>query len=73
MDGLKRAADWLENGRPGERAVLAEAARHGALLWSIGGVRAYERQDVDAYRLTLAGADSVLSYEVVGVEGGWFR
>lgn len=73
MDGLRRAADWLENGRPGERALLAEAARLGALLWSIGGVRAYARQDADAYRLSVVGADSVVSYEVVGVEGGWFR
>lgn len=73
MDGLKRAADWLENGRPGEREVLAEAARHGALLWSIGGVRAYERQTSDAYRLSVVGAGSPLVYEVVGIEGGWLR
>lgn len=73
MDGLKRAADWLENGRPGEREVLAEAAEFGALLWAAGGVRAYERQTSDAYRLSVVGAGSPLVYELVGVEGGWFR
>ncbi|MEU1556776.1 hypothetical protein ABZ517_29315 [Streptomyces scabiei] len=73
MDAFGRAADWLEHGRPGERSAAVEAARFGALLWEAGGVRAYERQDPDAYRFSLVGADSTVTYEVVGVEGGWLR
>lgn len=69
MDAFETAAEWLEHGRPGERGT----AELGALLWSVGGHRAFERQDGDAYRLSLVGGDSVLTYEVVGVEGGWLR
>ncbi|MPY34098.1 hypothetical protein FNH09_23470 [Streptomyces adustus] len=72
-DFLNVAADWLERGRPGEQSALAEAAAYGALLWSADGVRAYERQGEDAYRLTLVGAGSAMTYEIVGVEGGWLR
>lgn len=69
MDGLKRAADWLEHGRPGER----DTAELGALLWSVGGHRAFERQDADVYRLTVVGAESRVTYEIAGVEGAWLR
>ncbi|MGV9707458.1 hypothetical protein [Streptomyces sp. NPDC003483] len=71
MTGLpKIVADWLENGRPSERAAMAEAAQFGSLLWMAGGVRAFEQQDGDVYRLRLAGAGLVVAYEVVGVDGG---
>lgn len=73
MGVFDTAADWLEFGRPGEQSAAAEAARFGSLLWDVGGRRAYERQDGDAYRLSLVGAGSVLSYEVVGVDGAWLR
>lgn len=72
-DVFGTAADWLEHGRPGERESLAEAARLGELLWAVGGVRAYGRQDADAYRLSIVGADSRVTYEVAGIEGGWMR
>jgi hypothetical protein len=68
-DFLKTAADWLENGRPGER----DTAHLGALLWSAGGVRAFERQTPDGYRLSLLGAGSAVTYEVIGVDGGCLR
>ncbi|MFI5684655.1 hypothetical protein [Streptomyces sp. NPDC051636] len=66
-DVLNTAANWLEHGKPGERRDL------GAPIWSAGGVQAVERQDPDAYRLSLVTAASVLTYEVVGIEGGWLR
>lgn len=62
-------ADWLENGRPSERPAAKEAARYGSPLWVADGMRAYERQDGDTYRLTLTGAGSTSAYEVVGVDG----
>lgn len=67
------AADWLEFGRPGEQSAAAEAALYGALLWDMGGVRAYERQTEDVYRLSLVGAGGPMAYEVAGVDGGCFR
>lgn len=73
MNVFRKAADWLEDGRPGEQSAAVEAARFGALLWEAGGVRAYERQDPDAYRFSLVGAEFLTVYEVVGVEGGWLR
>lgn len=73
MNVFRKAADWLEDGRPGEQSAAVEAARFGALLWDAGGRRAYERQDGDAYRLSVVGGGSVLSYRIVGVEGGWLR
>lgn len=72
-DVWSTAADWLEHGRPGERSAAAEAEEYGALLWDIGGRRAYERQGGDVWRLSVVGGDSVLSYRVVGVEGGCLR
>ncbi|UXY28573.1 hypothetical protein [Streptomyces sp. HUAS TT20] len=73
MDIFRTAADWVEHGRPGERSAAAEAAEFGELLWDIGGWRARERQDGDVYRLSLVGGDSVLTYRIVGVEGGCLR
>ncbi|MCX5522976.1 hypothetical protein OG342_08890 [Streptomyces bobili] len=73
MGVFDTAADWLEFGRPGERAAEEEAARLGVLVWDVGGRRAYERQDPDVYRLSLVGADSLLTYEVVGFDGAWLR
>ncbi|MGX9887355.1 hypothetical protein [Streptomyces sp. NPDC002276] len=74
MIGLpKIVVDWLENGRPSERSALAEAAAYGSLLWSAAGTRAYERQAEDACRFSLVGSGGVLTYEVVGVEGGCLR
>ncbi|KFG05598.1 hypothetical protein [Streptomyces scabiei] len=73
MNVFRKAADWLEDGRPGERSAAVEAAEFGELLWDIGGWRARQRQDGDVYRLSLIGGDSVLSYRIVGVEGGWLR
>ncbi|MFF7840412.1 hypothetical protein ACFZC6_16530 [Streptomyces ossamyceticus] len=73
MGVFETAADWLEFGRPGEQSAAVEAARFGSLLWESGDRRAYERQDGDAYRLSLVGAGSVLSYEIVGVDGAWLR
>ncbi len=72
-DVLGVAADWLEHGRPSERPVLAEAARFGEPLWTAHGVRAYERQDPDAYRLSVVGDGSAVTYELVGVDGGCLR
>ncbi len=73
MDAFRQAADWLEHGRPGERSAAEEAARFGVLLWDVGGRRAYERQEAGAYRLSLVGAGSVLTYEVLGVALGDLR
>ncbi|OPG03072.1 hypothetical protein B1R27_30100 [Streptomyces sp. GKU 895] len=64
---LRTAADWLENGRPGERPDL------GSPLWFADGVRALERQDGDVYRLSLVSGGSALTYEVVGIDGGCLR
>jgi hypothetical protein len=69
MSVFGKAADWLEHGRPEERST----AGLGALLWNVGGRRAFERQDPDAYRLSMVGPDSVLAYEIVGVQGEWLR
>ena len=69
MNVFKQAADWLEFGRPEDR----DTAGLGVLLWSVGGHRAFERQDADAYRLAVVGSESTVTYEIPGVEGGWLR
>jgi len=73
MDGLRRAADWLEHGRPGERVAAAEVAEFGELLWSSGGFRCFARTDADAFRLRIAGGAGAVVYEVLSVDGGWLR
>ncbi|HET9326432.1 MAG TPA: hypothetical protein VFQ05_06665 [Candidatus Eisenbacteria bacterium] len=73
MDGLKRAADWLESGRPGERDLAAEQVRYGEMLWNLDGTRAYERQTEDVYELALVTGESALVYRVTGLEGACLR
>lgn len=73
MNAFEKAAGWLEHGRPGELGAAVEAAEYGELLWDIGGVRARERQEGDVYRLSLVSGGSVLTYRIVGVEGGCLR
>ncbi|MFR0358637.1 hypothetical protein [Streptomyces sediminimaris] len=69
MDSFETAADWLERGRPEER----DTAELGALVWSAGGQRAFERQDADAWRLTIVGGGSRVVYEVLGLALGDLR